>query len=97
MGSLMTHELNMAQKKEEEVLRKMKTIAFKSIAQHEESDESEEEEEDEEESEENDEDMELHTSKFKKFLLKRNMKKKEEKERKSVPCYNCNKKRLQVG
>ena len=47
IGSLMTHELNMAQKEEEEE-PKRKTIAFKSTAKFEGSDESEEDEEEEE-------------------------------------------------
>ena len=54
---------------------KKKTITFKSTIYFEESDELEEEE-DEEESED-DEDMALLTKKFKKFLMDRSVKKKE--------------------
>ena len=42
IGPLMTHELNMAQREEEEESKKMKTITFKSTAHYKESDESEE-------------------------------------------------------
>ena len=74
IGSLLTHELNMAQREKEEEPMKKKTIIFKSTIHFEESDESEEEE-DKEESED-DEDMALLTRKFKKFLMKRSVKKK---------------------
>ena len=74
---LITHKLNMTQKEEEEEPKKMKTIVFKFIAHDEESNDSEEEE-DEKESED-DEDMASLTRKFKKFLIKKSMKKKKNK------------------
>ena len=73
IGSFMTHELNMIQKKEEEESKKKKTITFNSDARLEESDESEDE--DKEKSKEKDDDLVLLTTKFKKFLKKKWMKK----------------------
>ena len=72
---LMTHELNIAQREEEEGLKKMKTIAFKSTAHYKENNKSKEEED--EKKSEDDEDMASLIKKFKKFLMKRSMKKKE--------------------
>ena len=80
MGSLMIYELNIARKKEKEEPKKIKTIAFKSTTQYEESDESDEEENEEES--EDDENLAFLTRKFKKFLKERDMKKKENEEKK---------------
>ena len=78
VGSLMTHELNMAQKEEEEESKK-KTIAFKSTVNFEGSNESKEDEK--KESEDDDEDIILLSKKFKKFLMKKDLKKKEDEKR----------------
>uniref|UniRef100_A0A6J0PDJ2 Uncharacterized protein LOC109505276 n=1 Tax=Elaeis guineensis var. tenera TaxID=51953 RepID=A0A6J0PDJ2_ELAGV len=91
IDSLMTHELNMVQKEEEEESKKKKIIAFKSTIKFEDSDKSKDE--DEEESEGENEDLGLLIRKFKKFLKKKWMKKKDDKEKKerNAICYKCNK------
>ncbi|EHA8586596.1 putative girdin-like [Cocos nucifera] len=78
MGSLMTHEMHRAPKEDEEEPKKMKTIAFKSTSNYQESDESKEDEE------KDDEGIVLLSRKFKNFLIKKDIKKKKKKEKKII-------------
>ena len=98
LGSLMTHELMIQQKSEEESKMK-RTIALKAISENEEEESGSEEGE-------SDNEVALHTRKFKRFLrrrgpppkgkslFKRNQlkgKEKEEKKEVAEVCYNCKK------
>ena len=85
IGSLMIHELNIHRKKEEEDSKKKKIITIKSSIKFKERNESEDE--DKEESEDENEDLGLLTRRFKKFLMKKGLKKRKddkEKERTNI-------------